>query len=206
MRKNLLNYLNYKDLIEPKEENKKDDFVIIKIGKQYLAPDEIRSHILCELKEQITKKFNLTEEEPKDILTVINVPSNIINNQYLATRNAFLESGFKVFKIINEPAAAALAYCMNENVEEVDYFLFLGFGGDTFDVSILQFLDENSCVIIINGDQHLGGNDFNNALLDYCFSYLLDKYKINLKYKKYKKEYRKARISCKKFKIKICNR
>ncbi len=106
------------------------------MGKQYLTPDEIRSHILCELKEQITKKFNLTKEEPKDILTDINVPSNIINNQNLATRNAFLESGFKVLKIINEPIAAALANCMNENMEEGDYLLFFGFGGDTFDVSI----------------------------------------------------------------------
>jgi molecular chaperone DnaK len=88
-------------------------------------------------------------------------------------------------------------------VEEGDNFLFLDFGGGTFDVSILQFFDESSCVIISNGAQHLGGNDFDKALLDYCFSNLLDNYKINLKEKKYKKEYRKARRSCKEYKIKI---
>jgi molecular chaperone DnaK (HSP70) len=71
---------------------------------------------------------------------------------------------------------------MNENVEEGDYLLFLDFGGSTFDVSILQFFDERSYVIISN--QHLGGNDFDNVLLDYCFSYLLDNYKINLNKKK----------------------
>ena len=60
---------------------------------------------------------------------------------------------------------------MNENMEEGDYLLFLDFGGGTFDVSILQFFDESSSVIISNGDQHLGGNDFDNVLLDYCFSY-----------------------------------
>lgn len=92
---------------------------------------------------------------------------------------------------------------MNENMEEEDYLLFFDFGGSTFYISFLLFFDESSCVIISNGDQHLGGNDFDNALLDYCFSYLLDKYKINLKYKKYKKEYRKARISCEELKIKI---
>ena len=94
-KKDLLNYLNYKDLIEPKEESKKDDFVSIKLGKQYLTPDEIRSHILCELKEQITKKFYLTEEEPKDIPAVITVPSNFTNNQNLETRKPGLEAVLK---------------------------------------------------------------------------------------------------------------
>jgi molecular chaperone DnaK (HSP70) len=55
------------------------------------------------------QKFNLTEEEKKDIPSVITIPSNFTNNKNLATRNACLEAGFKVLKIINVPSAAALA-------------------------------------------------------------------------------------------------
>ena len=75
-------------------------------------------------KREITKKFNLTEEEQKVIPVVITLPANFAINQKLATRNAGLGVGFQVLKIINEIKEIALAYDMDEKVEEGNFLFF----------------------------------------------------------------------------------
>ena len=191
------NFLKYRDCIEKGENDK----IIIKIEDESYTPQVISSHILSQLKTDISKKFGLDNRQ--EIEVVITVPANFTNNQKDATKEAGKMAGFKVLRIINEPTAAALAYGMNEKVEEGDYLLFFDFGGGTLDISILQFFEESFSVVSSVGNPRLGGNDLDNVLLNYCIEYLNEEKGINLQEES--KLYKQARISCEKCKIDLSN-
>lgn len=94
------------------------------------------------------------------------MPAYFNDSQRQATKDAGLIAGLNVLRIINEPTAAAMAYGLEKNEEEKTIMVF-DLGGGTFDVSILVIEDGVFEVISTNGDTHLGGEDFDQRVLEY---------------------------------------
>lgn len=135
------------------------DIGIIAQGKEY-TPQEISAAVLSELK-QVAEDFigdKVTE-------AVITVPAYFNDAQRQATKDAGKIAGLEVKRIINEPTAAALAYGFDK--KKSGTIAVFDFGGGTFDISILDVHDGVIEVKSTNGDTHLGGDDIDNALIDY---------------------------------------
>ena len=98
---------------------------------------------------------------------MITVPAYFNNKQKKATRKAGKIAGLNVLRLITEPAAAAVAYGLDDPDRQVNVFVF-DLGGGTFDISILKVKDQKYKVIATNGDTELGGIDFDDKLLEYC--------------------------------------
>jgi L1 cell adhesion molecule like protein len=125
------------------------------------ASEEISSMILTKMKE-IAEAF--IGEEVKS--AVVTVPAYFNNSQRQATRDAGTIAGLNVLRIINEPTAAAIAYGLDKKGGEMNVLIF-DLGGGTFDVSLLTIEDGIFEVKATAGDSHLGGEDFDNRLVDY---------------------------------------
>lgn len=97
---------------------------------------------------------------------VITVPAYFDDSQRQATKDAGKIAGLEVKRIINEPTAAALAYGLDKNKKDETIVVF-DLGGGTFDVSVLELGDGVFEVKSTNGDTHLGGEDFDNAIVNY---------------------------------------
>ena len=135
-------------------------------GKKY-TPQEISAMIL-----QYIKKFSeeyLGEEVNQAVITV---PAYFNDAQRQATKDAGKIAGLKVERIINEPTASALAYGLDKQDKD-EKILVYDLGGGTFDVSILELGDGVFDVLSTNGDTHLGGDDFDQKIIDW----LVDKFK-----------------------------
>lgn len=128
-------------------------------GKQY-SPEQISAFILQKMKE--TAEDYLGEKVTKAVITV---PAYFNDAQRQATKDAGKIAGLEVERIINEPTAAALAYGLDKK-NDLKVAVF-DLGGGTFDISILELSDGVFEVKSTNGDTHLGGEDFDNALLNY---------------------------------------
>jgi molecular chaperone HscA len=126
-------------------------------------PVQISSDILSHLKQ--TAIDNLGEEP---IGAVITVPAYFDDNQRQATKQAAEIAGIKVLRLLNEPTAAAIAYGL-ENTES-GTFLVYDLGGGTFDVSILSLNKGVFEVLAVNGDTHLGGDDFDRLIYDFIIN------------------------------------
>jgi molecular chaperone DnaK len=137
-----------------------NDYVRVKIGDKEVTPPEISAKILRKLKE--SAEAYLGHKVNKAVITV---PAYFNDAQRQATKDAGEIAGLEVARIINEPTAAALAYGLDR--KEHEKIVVFDLGGGTFDVSVLEVADGVFRVISTNGDTHLGGDDFDQVLINY---------------------------------------
>lgn len=142
-----------------------DEYVRIGIGDKEFTPQEISAKTLRKLKE--AAESYLGHKVNKAVITV---PAYFNDAQRQATKDAGQIAGLEVARIINEPTAAAMAYGLDKNNKEQKIVVF-DLGGGTFDVSVLELNDDDGMkvfeVISTNGDTHLGGDDFDEVLINY---------------------------------------
>jgi molecular chaperone DnaK (HSP70) len=146
----------------------------IVMGDRSYLPQEISAFILKALKERAEKKLN-----QKISKAVITVPAYFTDAQRQATREAGEIAGLNVVRIINEPTAAALAY--ESNRSERQNVLIYDLGGGTFDVSIVKIEKDVVEVMSSTGDNHLGGDDFDNAIIDMLMDHIQNELKVKVK-------------------------
>lgn len=139
---------------------KHDSGVAVKMGDKEYTPEEVSAMILSKIKADAEAFLGEPVTE-----AVITVPAYFNDAQRQATKDAGKIAGLEVRRIINEPTAAALAYGLdNKKDEQIAVF---DLGGGTFDISILEIGDGVFEVKSTNGDTHLGGEDFDNAIVNY---------------------------------------
>ena len=165
----------------------------IKIDEDTFSPQEISAFILQKLKADAESYLG---QEVKQ--AVITVPAYFNDSQRQATKDAGKIAGLDVLRIINEPTAAALAFGMDKE-ESDEKIMVYDLGGGTFDVSILDIGDGVFEVLATNGNTHLGGDDFDNKIMDYLVSEFkkdsgIDLSKDNMAMQRLKEAAEKAKI------------
>ncbi len=164
-----------KDLdIMPYEIVKKGDGVAVKMGDKDYSPEEVSAMILSKLKADAEAFLGEKVTE-----AVITVPAYFDDSQRQATKDAGKIAGLEVKRIINEPTAAALAYGLDSKKDEK--IAVFDLGGGTFDVSILELGDGVFEVKSTNGDTHLGGEDFDNRIVNHFLDVFKNEQGIDLK-------------------------
>lgn len=149
------------------------DYTVTLNGKEN-TPQEISAMILQKLKRDAEEYLG---EEVKE--AVITVPAYFTDSQRQATKDAGKIAGLDVKRIINEPTAASLAYGLEDKKEET--ILVFDLGGGTFDVSILELGDGVFEVVATNGNNHLGGDDFDEKLMDHLAEEFRKEYGVDLR-------------------------
>ena len=134
--------------------------VEIKMGDKWYKPSEVSAMILQKLKTDAEEKLGQKIEE-----AIITCPAYFDDSQRKETKIAGEIAGLKVRKVINEPTAAALAYGLTKKKDQ--QILIYDFGGGTFDVSILDVEKDTIDVLAVGGDTHLGGDDFDQRIMDW---------------------------------------
>ncbi|MBR3164310.1 molecular chaperone DnaK [Candidatus Saccharibacteria bacterium] len=145
---------------------KKGSGVAVELGGKEHTPEEVSAMILSKIKADAEAFLGEPVTE-----AIITVPAYFDDSQRQATKDAGKIAGLEVRRIINEPTAAALAYGLEKNEDQK--IVVFDLGGGTFDVSILELGDGVFEVKSTNGDTHLGGEDFDNVIVDY----ILDSFK-----------------------------
>ena len=150
-----------------------EDFTVTIHGKDY-TPQQISAVLLQKLKKDAEDYLGASVDK-----AVITVPAYFTDAQRQATKDAGKIAGLEVERIINEPTAAALAYGLDK--DQGHNVLVFDFGGGTFDVSILELGDGVFEVKATNGDNHLGGDDIDQAIIDMLASEFKKDHKIDLR-------------------------
>jgi len=126
-----------------------------------VAPEEVSAELLRYLKRSAERKLGKKVKK-----AVITVPAYFTAQQTQATKDAALIAGLDVLRTMAEPTAAAVAYGMREKMKKEEKLLVFDLGGGTFDVSILEIEEDFFDVKGVGGDAHLGGQDFDNLLIE----------------------------------------
>lgn len=153
---------------------KKGDGVAVEMDGKSYTPEEVSAMILSKIKAD-AEAF-LGEKVTEAIITV---PAYFDDSQRQATKDAGKIAGLEVKRIINEPTAAALAYGLEKKNEEI--IVVFDLGGGTFDVSILELGDGVFEVKSTNGDTHLGGEDFDNVIVNFLCDQFKDESGIDIR-------------------------
>ncbi len=138
----------------------------VKMGDKWFKPPEISAMILQKIKKDVESKLGQKVEE-----AVITCPAYFDNSQRKATKVAGEIAGFKVKRVFNEPTAAALAYGLTRKKDEK--IVVYDLGGGTFDISVLETGEDTVEVVATGGDMWLGGEDFDNEVMNW----VIDKFK-----------------------------
>lgn len=141
----------------------KDEMAAVEVGGKQYTPQEISAKILAKAKADAEAYLG-----EKITQAVITVPAYFDDSQRQATKQAGEIAGLKVERIVNEPTAASLAYGLDKKTNE--QIAVFDLGGGTFDISILEIGDGVFEVKSTNGDTFLGGNDFDNKIIDWIVS------------------------------------
>lgn len=176
-------------LVQIKVPNKKDP----------MFPEEVSSKVLLLMKSIAEERLKMTVNH-----AVVTVPAYFDDAQRKATKEAGRLAGLNIVKILNEPTAAAIAYGLSGEPSKTKYSLIYDLGGGTFDISLLKIEGLDFRVIAVNGDTHLGGEDFDNLLL----RYVCEQYKELCKYDLMKnmKQLKKMKKSCEMAKIALSSK
>jgi molecular chaperone DnaK len=151
-----------------------EEYVRVKIGDKEHTPPEVSAKILRKLKEAAEAYLGHTVNK-----AVITVPAYFNDAQRQATKDAGQIAGLEVMRIINEPTAASLAYGLDK--KETEKIVVFDLGGGTFDVSVLEVAEGVFRVISTNGDTHLGGDDFDEVLINHVADDFKRQYNIDLR-------------------------
>jgi molecular chaperone DnaK len=167
--------------------------VEVKGEKKTYSPEEVSSFILAKLKADAEAKLG-----EKITQAVITVPAYFNDSQRQATKDAGRIAGLEVLRIINEPTAASLAYGLEKKKDEK--IAVYDLGGGTFDISVLEIGEGVFEVRATNGDTHLGGDDWDNAIMDWLLAEFKSESGIDLKgqpdaIQRLKEESEKAKIA-----------
>jgi molecular chaperone DnaK len=181
-----------KELMPYEIKEASDGGVEVKMGDKWLKPAEISAMILQKLKADAEAKLGETITD-----AIITCPAYFDDSQRKATKIAGEIAGFNVKRVINEPTAAALAYGLNKKKDE--QIVVYDFGGGTFDISILDVGAETVQVKATGGDTHLGGEDFDQKIMDWLVKEFkkdngVDLSKDNLALQRIKEASEKAKI------------
>ena len=157
----------------PFEVTPQAEVVGIRIGDRAVTPPEVSAHVLRALKQRAETYFGEPVEQ-----AVITVPAYFNDAQRQATKDAGRIAGLEVLRIVNEPTAAALAYGLQKLSQGI--IAVYDLGGGTFDISILRVKDGVFEVLATNGNTHLGGDDFDRAMVDWLLADVKSRHHVDL--------------------------
>jgi Fe-S protein assembly chaperone HscA len=149
------------------------EVVSIRIGDREVTPPEVSAHVLRALKQRAEAHLGEPVEQ-----AVITVPAYFNDAQRQATKDAGRIAGLEVLRIVNEPTAASLAYGLQKMAEGV--IAVYDLGGGTFDISILRVKDGVFEVLATNGNTHLGGDDFDQVMVDWLLADIRTRHRADL--------------------------
>jgi L1 cell adhesion molecule like protein len=161
-------------------------------------PEQISSMVLTKMKEIAEDFLGKTVKD-----AVVTVPAYFNDSQRQATKDAGSIAGLNVLRIINEPTAAAIAYGLDKMTETERNVLIFDLGGGTFDVSLLTIENGLFEVKATAGDTHLGGEDFDNRLVEFCASHFLKTSSVDIRNDN--RALRRLRTQCEKAKRMLSN-
>ena len=165
--------------------------------KQF-RPEEISSMILSKMKETAESFIGKPVND-----AVVTVPAYFNDAQRQATKDAGSIAGLNILRIINEPTAAAIAYGLDKKMQKEKNVLIYDLGGGTFDVSLLSIEDGVFEVKATAGDTHLGGEDFDRRLVEYCMTDFKRKHKVDMSQNK--RAVRRLQTACENAKKTLSN-